>query len=334
MKFLAYLEEKMGYIIFQIIFILTLFLFLITFNIDYILIIILVILLIFYTFIYLLIDYYHKYKNSKKLIKLVDSLEEKYLISEIITPPKSLENEAYYYALKKACKAMNDKIGTIEEEQLDYQEYIESFIHEIKTPITALSLVFLNKKEFTLKNEVHKINNLVEQMLFYARSKTVEKDYFIKEINLKDILHNIILDYQDYFINQKVILNIHLENKIVYTDPKWLNFIISQLLQNSLKYLDKKKKIIKIYAIENSNNIYLLIKDNGCGINKNDIKRVFEKGFTGSNRKKKYSTGIGLYLSKKLCQKLGLDITISSEENKYTEVSLIFPKSNFYKIKD
>lgn len=131
-----------------------------------------------------------------------------------------MENKAYYYALKQACKSMNDRIGELE----------------------------------------------VEQMLYYARSENTEKDYFVKEIQLAEIIHSVILKYRHYMLNKKITLNVHDLDHIVITDEKWLVFIISQIIQNSIKYLDKDKKEIEVWG-ENSNNyINLIIKDNGCGI--------------------------------------------------------------------
>ena len=245
-----------------------------------------------------------------------------------------MENKAYYYALKQACKSMNDRIGELEKENAEYQEYVESFVHEIKTPISALSLALENNNDFRLKQEVDKINQLVEQMLYYARSENTEKDYFVKEIQLAEIIHSVILKYMHYMLNKKITLNVHDLEHIVITDEKWLVFIISQIIQNSIKYLDKDKKEIEVWG-ENSNNyINLIIKDNGCGIKESDLVRIFEKGFTGTNRKKGYSTGMGLYLTKKLCDKLGLKLQIQSKEKEFTKLTITFPKSGLHKIEN
>lgn len=332
MKFISFLEEKISFILFQVSFTFLITLFLMIFDISYILIIVFDSVLIIYTFIYLLVEYYNQKKKVDEIINLIDGLEEKYLISELIPVPKELENKGYYYALKKACKSMNDKIGILETNHLEYQEYIESFAHEVKTPISALSLTFDNENNFDLKEELEKIDNLVEQMLYYARSDNTEKDYFIKEIKLNDLLHPVILNYKNYLLKYHITLNIHNLEHIVYTDEKWLHFILSQLIQNSIKYLDKEDKQIEISSIDNKDNIILSIKDNGCGISNADLSRIFEKGFTGKNRKKEHSTGMGLYLSKKLCDRLGLKITVKSLETKYTEFNIFFPKNDIYKM--
>ena len=334
MSFITFLEEKISLILYQISFlIITTMIFLMA-DIQKFYIVITVGVLSIFMLGYLLSEYFRQKKKAKKIISLVDNVNEKYLISEIIKEPLEMENKAYYYALKQACKSMNDRIGELEKENAEYQEYVESFVHEIKTPISALSLALENNNDFRLKQEVDKINQLVEQMLYYARSENSEKDYFVKEIQLAEIIHSVILKYRHYMLNKKITLNVHDLEHIVITDEKWLVFIISQIIQNSIKYLDKDKKEIEVWG-ENSNNyINLIIKDNGCGIKESDLVRIFEKGFTGTNRKKGYSTGMGLYLTKKLCDKLGLKLQIQSKEKEFTKLTITFPKSGLHKIEN
>ena len=334
MSFITFLEEKISLILYQISFlIITTMIFLMA-DIQKFYIVITVGVLSIFMLGYLLSEYFRQKKKAKKIISLVDNVNEKYLISEIIKEPLEMENKAYYYALKQACKSMNDRIGELEKENAEYQEYVESFVHEIKTPISALSLALENNNDFRLKQEVDKINQLVEQMLYYARSENTEKDYFVKEIQLAEIIHSVILKYRNYMLNKKITLNVHDLEHIVITDEKWLVFIISQIIQNSIKYLDKDKKEIEVWG-ENSNNyINLIIKDNGCGIKESDLVRIFEKGFTGTNRKKGYSTGMGLYLTKKLCDKLGLKLQIQSKEKEFTKLTITFPKSGLHKIEN
>lgn len=334
MKFLSFLEEKIFYILFHLFSLFIIVVFLKTLRVPMLMILFIIMIQIGYLGLYLGIDYYRKKKKGSEIIGLVDHLKEKYLIAEILPKGQTIENEAYRYAIKKACKAMNDKLGELEQEKLEYQEYVESFAHEIKTPISVLSLAFDNTNNGELKEEIRKIELLVEQMIYYARSQAVEKDYFIKELSLEEVVHSVILNYKEYLIKRKIVLNIHDLNQIVYTDLKWLLFILSQVIQNSIKYLDKKVKKIEIYSEKRPHNIVLVVKDNGCGMKEADRLRVFEKGFTGSNRKKEHSTGMGLYLSKKLCKQMGIKIEIDSKEGEYTKVELTFPKGNIYQMEE
>jgi len=213
---------------------------------------------------------------------------------------------------------------------LDYQEYVESFVHEIKIPIGALSLTFDNTKNYTLKKETDKIFQLVEQMLYYARSENTEKDYFVKQLQLDEVIHNVILKFRHSLMERKAIINIHDIENVIYTDEKWLTFILSQIVQNAIKYFDKQENKLTIYSQDNGTNILLVVEDNGCGIKASDLSRVFEKGFTGSNRNKANATGMGLYLSKKLCDRLGLKLDIASTEKEYTRLTITFPKGTVH----
>ena len=331
MMFLEYLEEKIFYIIINLVFTLLLSIYLLLIGIDYSVVILLAILIIVFIFISLLISYLLIKKRYKKIVNLVDSLDEKYLIKEVIDKPKNLENRAYYYALDKSCKALNDKLSEVENSKEEYLDFLDSFIHDIKTPISALSLYADNNNDEKMKEEVLKISRLVDKMLFYTRSDVVEKDYFIKEVTLADLVHPVLLDYKNYLLNYHIKVEVKdLDDLKVYTDIKWLNFIISQILSNSLKYQNKKNKLVRIKGTNNKNNIKLEIYDNGVGIKESDISKIFNKGFTGSNRNKKNASGIGLYLTKKLCDKLGIDIKIESVYLKYTKVIITFPKGNYF----
>ena len=332
MKLSSYLENKIFYILFQVSTIIVLSFLLGFAEIPLFYIILIDIISLVLLISYLFCDYYFQKEKYLQILDLVDALDEKYFISEIIPKSSNVENKAYIYALKQATKSMNDKISKLEQENLDYREYIESFAHEIKTPISALSLSFDNSKDKILKKELDKIDMYVDQILYYARSENPEKDYFIKELNLSDIVHKVLLKYRVYILDEQISVQVnHLEKKI-YSDEKWLIFIVSQVIQNSIKYMNKKNKKIEIDASENKDNVILSIEDNGCGIKESDLARVFEKGFTGSDRTKSKSTGIGLYLSKKICNKLGLEINIYSKHKEWTKVEIVYPKSDFNKI--
>ena len=331
MMFLEYLEEKIFFIIVSLIFTLLLSIYLLLIGIDVRIIILLAILIIFFIFISLLINYLLIKKRYRKIVNLVDNLDEKYLIKEVIDKPKNLENRAYYYALDKACKSLNENLSEVENSKEEYLLFLNSFIHDIKTPISALSLYADNNNDKKVKEEVLKISRLVDKMLFYARSDVVEKDYFIKEVTLADLVHPVLLEYKNYLLNYSFKVEVkNLDNLSVYTDIKWLNFIIEQIISNSLKYQNKKNRLVRIKGTSDKNNIKLEIYDNGVGIKESDLPKVFDKGFTGSNRNKKNASGIGLYLTKRLCDKLGIDIKIESEYLKYTRVIITFPKGNYF----
>lgn len=330
MNFGSFLEKNIIFILFQ--FILCVFLFFTFFLIEipFIFTLLFILFILLFTFLYLFVIYFVKKKRALQIIQSCNTLEEKYYISEMMRKDDSIEGYPYYYVLKEACKAMNDKISEIEKNERDYEEYMESFAHEIKTPIAALSLYADNQKDESLKYEVRKIEEYVEQVLYYARSDTTEKDYFVKKIKLNEIIHPLILKNKDLLLHNHIIMNVHDLDVLVYTDEKWLTFMISQVLNNAIKYLDKEEKTIEIYSEVRDNQVVLIILDNGCGIRASDVPRVFDKGFTGSNRKKEYATGIGLYLVRKLSEKLDIKVSIDSKYQEYTKVSFVFPKSEIY----
>ena len=325
-----YIEEKIGLVLWYLAFVLLQLIIMFLLDMDTSFLTLSVLIYLILLSIYLIISYLHVKKKNQNIKNMVDELDEKYLVSELLKKPKNLENEAYYYALRKATKAMNDKITELEHKYQDYEEYIETFVHEVKTPLAAISLYSDNKNDKELKQEVKKIDNLVEQVLYYARSENTEKDYFIKKIKLSEIIHQVMMQNKDYFLANKIVIEIENSDVFVATDEKWVIFILNQILNNSIKYMDKDEKKIKIQVIEDKNKVILEIRDNGCGIKESDISRMFEKGFTGSNRKKEHSTGMGLYLCRKLCDRLHLNINIESKEKEYTTVSIIFPKSSLH----
>ena len=281
----------------------------------------------------LIFEYFHKREFYYKLLKNLDKLDKKYFLSEMIDKPSFLEGEILYETVKQTNKSMNDEIATYTSAMKEYKEYVETWVHEIKTPISSSKLIIENDKNPTTMNlyeELIKIENYVDQALFYARSNNVEKDYLIKKTTLKELVNSVLKKNARTFIESKISFEISALDKVIYTDVKWTDFIIGQILMNSVKYRSEKPKI-RITGLNNENSVTLLISDNGIGISKNDLKRIFEKGFTGENgRKIAKSTGIGLYLCKKLCDKMNLGISIASNENYGTAISIVFPKSNMF----
>ena len=246
--------------------------------------------------------------------------EKKYLLSEIIKRPKSYEEQILYDVLRESNRAMHEHVNEYKIMQREYREYIETWVHEIKTPIALTKLVAENSEGRTKRiiiNEAKKIEGYVEQALYYSRSNDVSKDYIIKEFDIKETIKKVIRNDIE-----------KAEGKVI-SDEKWVEFIINQIIVNSIKYKNKEAAIIKAYTTVDTDKIILTIEDNGIGIIDKDIDKVFDKGFTGYNgRIFGKSTGIGLYLAKKLSLKLGLNITLSSKVNEGTKVSIVFPLSS------
>ena len=296
----------------------------------------LVVLYLLGTIIPLTSEYLKKRSFYGNLLRIFDSLDKKNLIAEVVTPPDFKEGMILYEIIRGSNKAMLDEISRFRRMQEEYREYIELWIHEVKTPISASRLITYNNKNDvmdSLSEELDKIEAYVEQVLYYSRSNTVEKDYIIKEIHLQRLCFDTLKKSSALFIQNRIRVITESLDVTVYSDEKWLQFILNQVLTNSVKYSDKAEAIVKITARELENSVVLSIRDKGTGISKSDLPRIFDKGFTGFNgRKNERSTGIGLYICKKLCAKLGLDIKASSNVGEGTEISITLPKSSMHDI--
>lgn len=334
MKFKDFIKDKKIEIILMLFSTMSIEIILLAYQIQLIVRVYVVASIILSLLISMLIEYYSKKSYYNNLLEKLDELDQKYLLSEVISKANFQDGNLFKEILEETGKSMLENVNKYKYAQEDYKEYIELWIHEIKTPISASKLIIENNKNEVTKNieeELDKIENYTEQALYYARSNTVEKDYIITKTKLKDIVNMSIIKNKTTILNNKFELNIHDLEKQVYTDSKWVVFILNQVIQNSIKYSKNENQSIEIYAEEQKEKVTLYIKDNGLGIKKSELSRVFEKGFTGENGRiiGKKSTGIGLYLCKKLCDKLQLAINISAEQNVGTEVTIVFPKGSF-----
>ncbi len=271
-----------------------------------------------------------KYKHFlDNVTGTIDSLDKKFLLPEVIEKPNFLEGEIIYQVLKECNKNMHENVKKYECTQKEYREYIEMWVHEVKTPIASARLI-IDNNESTVTNkigyELKKVEDFIEQVLYYSKSNDVSKDYIIREFNLEEAVMETIRKNSRDFINKKIFLDIGSIKGEIFSDIKWVEFILNQVLGNAIKYSKEAKGIIKVYSVSEDNKVTLIIEDNGIGISERDIVRVFEKGFTGDNgRRYGKSTGMGLYLCKKLCNRLGLGINIESELEVGTKVHLVFP---------
>ena len=303
-NFLAFLEEKISVLLLHLFFLLFVMMTLMFSQTHGFYILLLLGIFVLCEGAVLAVTYIREKKEYDRIIALTDGLEEKYYIAEVLPKPRDIRGAAYYYALKEACRAMNDRIG-------------------------ALSLTFDNNRDYALKKEADRANLLVEQMLYYARSGDTEKDYFVRKLSLEEAVHSAVLRFRYYLLERGIKVETSGLDVDIYTDEKWLGFILAQIIQNAVKYSDpaKPERRLEVSAREDAHRVLLYIEDNGRGIPEADLPRIFEKGFTGADRKKKNATGMGLYLSKKLCRRLGLEISVDSVEKEYTRVCICFPKS-------
>ena len=335
MNFKDFIKEKLLLIIGTILALVSVEILLLAYDISILIRVYCAFIIIFVLVLAILIEYKKKKDYYSELIKNMEELKEKYLISEIIKTPNFIEGKILKDILQDTGKSMLENVNYYKNIQEDYKEYIELWIHEVKIPIATSKMIIENNKNEVTKSideELDKVENYTEQALFYARSNAVEKDYIINKTNLKEIVNGAILKNKTTLLNEKVSIELsNLKEEEVYTDSKWAVFIVNQIIQNAIKYSKKENKKIEISSQEKNDKVILYIKDNGIGIKKGEITRVFERGFTGENGRiiGQKSTGIGLYLCKKLCDRLGLGIELNSEKDKGTEVRIIFPKNSY-----
>ena len=270
-------------------------------------------------------------RQMRQLLDMAGQLSERYLISEVMELPEQAEDQVYYRLLKMAGKSMLEQISEVKRERLEYKEYIEQWIHEIKTPITAMKLLCENHRTDWTKElllELEKTNRFTEQALYFARSEYTEKDYSVREIALAQIVHQAIADNKYLLLQSGMRLEVEEIQDTVYSDEKWVRFILNQLIANAVKY-QAGQPVLRFSACRQRDQVVLMVEDNGIGISPADLPRIFEKGFTGQNgRIVHQSTGIGLYLCKRLCEKLGIGISAKSE-GKGTTISLFFHINDF-----
>ncbi|EGU66704.1 ATPase/histidine kinase/DNA gyrase B/HSP90 domain protein [Streptococcus cristatus ATCC 51100] len=226
---------------------------------------------------------------------------------------------------KLALLEMDKKNRAIEEREKlnDLMDYYTLWAHQIKTPIAASSLLVGEIEDKKVKNqleqELFKIESYVNIVLQYLRLESFHEDLVLKKENLEDLVKEIVKKYAIFFIQKGLSLNLHDLDRTIITDRKWFVVILEQVLSNSLKYTSQGG--IEIYFQEDT----LYIKDSGLGIQDSDLLRVFERGFSGYNgRLTQQSSGLGLYLSKKIADELGHQISIASQVGQGTTVMISF----------
>ena len=287
---------------------------------------------------------YHEFYRMKQYFEELEDamsiLKEKYLFYEMIEKQETQEEKAVkelFYQVETSTLA---ELESLKKNSEDYRDFVETWVHEIKIPIAVIKMILANHKEadFGLSGEVDRMERYVEQALFYARSSAVSKDYLVGPMNLQKIVQQTILSYRRQLREINAKIDLHDLEQEVYSDGKWVQFMLGQVIGNSIKYAPERDAdgcglILEIYATNTANAIQLHVKDNGVGIKASEVDRVFDKGFTGHNgRSGAKSTGIGLYLCKKLCDKLEHGLTLTSKEGEGTEVTFAFPKSSMTRV--
>ncbi|OOO69614.1 sensor histidine kinase [Clostridium tepidum] len=349
MRFIDFLKDRLSYIIIYFISIslviltmyLTLFMKVMDFpiaNVLYAYLVSIVILIIFLLYEYLKMNKF--YNQLYRALNSEDIIEEILNIDEV----KTMEQKLLKKLLKKLHKSYEGKVYKYKEVQKHYSNFINQWVHQMKTAVSVINLILEEENTAELKEvfdsigeENEKISQGLNIMLYNARINEFNHDFNVEGIDILLILRQVINDNKKLLIKHKIFPKITGETAIVQTDKKWMYFVINQIVINAIKYIvaaEREKKIIEFKIEKDTGKITVSIQDNGISIPKEDLGRVFNAFFTGKNgRKTAESTGMGMYLSKRICNELGNELYVESEEGKGTTFYIVFYKGkNIFKL--
>jgi len=231
----------------------------------------------------------------------------------------------YVSSLKSNNEKLIEQVKTLETVNDEVYDIIYGYIHDLKTPVAAIKL---SDPQKTIKIEVFRLEEIIEKLLYLSRITDIRNDLILNEYSMNKLVKNVIRKYQTFFIEKKITLTLAFEDYEIITDQKWFEFALSQILNNALKYTDISGEII-ITTDKTIQKKHIIVIDNGCGIPKPYLYRVFEKGFSFDQKNRYYKgTGIGLYIAKKIFDYLEIDCSIESTIEVGTKFTLCINESN------
>ncbi|MCI9436657.1 MAG: HAMP domain-containing histidine kinase [Lachnospiraceae bacterium] len=285
-------------------------------------------------FFWLLACGFVEQKRIDGLERLLAGLPEKYLLGEVLPKPVNSTEKRYFRIMREVSASAVGIAEQARREKEEYSDYVESWIHEMKTPLTACSLILDNGGDARkLRRELKRADNLTESILYYARLRTAEKDVKISRFSVSQVVGEAVKDQMALLIGAGISVETEGDFR-VYSDEKSLCFILKQLLINCAKYCPGCRITIKADAG------VLSVQDNGPGIPAHELPRVTERGFTGGGvgrqqgvernrqqtleRKRQQGTGMGLYIVRELCRRLDITMRIESREGEFTCITFSF----------
>lgn len=269
---------------------------------------------------YGIFKFHQYYKNCVVVIEAKQRLEE---VTENLPDTRSYIELEYQAIIQNMYKKMSDLQSAERIGRQEMKDYYSMWAHQIKTPIAALNLLLQEEKQDTAvcRQELFKIESYVEMALNYLRFEEMSNDLVLERNSLEQLVRQVVKKYAAIFIYNHISVQLEHLDYTVLTDEKWFCFVLEQILSNALKYT--KQGSVNISAEETEKGLKVLVCDTGIGIKSEDLPRIFEKGFTGYNgRMDKKASGLGLYLCKGVCEKLGHGIRVTSKEGKGTTVIL------------
>lgn len=280
---------------------------------------------------------------SSKVKALSNALERP--VEEQAQLPEAADDvEMLYHRLlenQSIARSESESSAAIRQSQM--RDYYSMWVHQIKTPISAMKLLLEAEREElgqlicddeqsqcllsdnmdSFEDELFRIEEYVSMALQYQRVSSTENDFVLEKVSVDGVIRDTIKKYAKIMIRRHIGMNYSGTVQEVYTDGKWLAFILEQLLSNAIKYTPQG--VVTIETAEEKDRFFITIKDTGIGIKAEDLTRVFEKGYTGYNgHADKKATGIGLYLCRQMADKLGHTIRMESEIGKGTKVWIGF----------
>lgn len=271
------------------------------------------------------------YKNLNRMARGDANLEDAYRTGEAY----SCEHRLFRDILIKNYKSYKDSLSALEEAQRQHTYFINQWVHQMKTPVSVINLLLQNDEEDrgalldSIREENEKLAKGLEMALYTARLSQFHIDFKVERVDLLPLVREEINKNKKSCIKYSIFPKITGEKELwVETDSKWIGFVINQIIANAIKYSRNKEsenKSILIEAGREEGKASLRITDEGIGIPRRDLGRVFDAFFTGENgRRYSEATGMGLYLSKRICEELGHEIRIASKEGEWTQVTLTF----------
>lgn len=266
---------------------------------------------------WLMAEYIMQKTKIERLQKLEESIPEKHLLGEVLPVPRGAVERQYFHMMGVVSRSALGLAEQAVRDKNDYLEYVESWIHEIKTPLTACSLILSNDGDRRkLRQELKKVDNLTETILYYARMRTGEKDVRIREFSVNQVMNEAVGSLAELLMAAHVSVEVD-GDFWLRSDDKALVFMIKQLLINSAKYSPGCH--IRLLAQEPA----IIVEDDGIGVPSWDIPRLTDRGFTGENgRRQQGSTGMGLYIVRELCRQFGFSLEIESAAGEYMRVRM------------
>lgn len=251
---------------------------------------------------------------------------------ELLLETVSVAQREYIRELGKTLRDKQLAYTELQTQLSDYEEYVESWAHETKTPLSLLTLLLDNRRDelspvvsFKLDYIRNRMQESVDQMLFYARVKSTRKDYLFEHIYIQMCIEDVLDDYRPLLDEKQFQIQFCLSDDTVYTDRRGLYFLLGQIISNSIKYYGEGPELC-FSSFQRDGCYVLSIKDNGVGVRSCDLPYIFEKGFTGdSGENRKKATGMGLYLAKEIAEGLNIILSANSEWGNGFEMQIAFP---------